>query len=111
MSALYSMQYVGHEGLGAGALYIGRGVVVGIDTGNVRYSGKYTEVNGGINAEVMMKAPATGATLVTGKVLVSGQPLLLKADWPKNFADGVPQTILVGGHQVQVRLEKIGDIP
>ena len=32
MSALYIMRYVGMEGFGAGALYIGKGIVSGIDS-------------------------------------------------------------------------------
>ena len=42
MSALYQMRYQGVAGNGHGAMYIGKGVVVGIDISGARYNGTYS---------------------------------------------------------------------
>jgi hypothetical protein len=39
MSALYTMQYQGHVGSGGGAIYIGKGIVLGVDVSGARYNG------------------------------------------------------------------------
>ena len=111
MSALYVMRYMGEFATGAGALYIGKGVVVGVDTGNIRYRGTYTQSEGRLRAEVTMTAAAGGSTLVTGATLAAGQPLQITADWPEDFANGTAQQISVGGRQIPVMFEKVGDIP
>ena len=111
MSALYVMRYVGESSTGAGALHIGKGVVVGVDTGNIRYRGTYTQSAGRLRADVAMTAAAGGSTLVTGAPLAVGQSLQITADWPEDFANGTTQQISVGGRQVSVMFEKVGDIP
>lgn len=110
MSALYTMQYVGQTGTGAGAIYIGKGVIVGIDVGGGRYNGTYAEGAGRLKGNVVLSAP-NGAMLVSGQKLSPGSTLQLTVDWPLGFANGQPQLISVGGRQVQVKFEKIGDIP
>lgn len=110
MSALYAMRYVGQTGAGAGAMYIGKGVIVGADTGGGRYNGTYTETGGRLKGSVVLAAPH-GATLVNGQKLSPGSSLQLTMDWPVGFANGQPQSINVGGRQVQVAFDKIGDIP
>lgn len=110
MSALYAMQYVGQTGIGAGAIYIGKGAIVGADVGGGRYNGTYTEGAGRLKGNVVLSAPQ-GATLVNGQKLSPGSTLQLTVDWPVSFANGQPQPITVGGRQVQVKFEKIGDIP
>ncbi len=109
MSALYKMTYAGKSDIGAGVLYIGNSKIVGIDVGDMRYSGSYTEQSGVIDASVKLFAP-TGGTLVTGQQLPAGTVLELRAKWPSNFANGQPQPITVAGQPVQVVLEKIDDI-
>lgn len=111
MSALYVMRYMGESSVGAGALYIGKSVILGVDTGDIRYNGTYTENAGRLRLQVTMTASANGSTLVTGDTLSAGQSLQIAADWPEDFANGAAQQILVGGRQVQVTFEKIGDIP
>jgi hypothetical protein len=110
MSALYVMQYVGQIGTGAGAVYIGKGVIVGVDAGGGRYKGTYTEAGGRMNGNATVLVPH-GATMVTGQQLPPGTTLQLTIDWPANFANGQPQPISIAGRQVQVTFEKIGDIP
>ncbi len=111
MSALYAMRYLGQSGVGMGTLYIGKGVIVGVDVTNGRYSGTYTEEGGRMKATGTLSAPPGGATLVTGDQLPAGQSVPLTADWPANFADGSAQEIMVMGRPVQVTFEKIGDVP
>ncbi|MGH7123815.1 MAG: hypothetical protein ACREFI_05540, partial [Stellaceae bacterium] len=43
MNALYSMRFVGMTGSGLGAIYIGKGKLVGIDALNTHYDGTYTQ--------------------------------------------------------------------
>jgi hypothetical protein len=109
MSALYAMNFVGQSGTGGGAIYIGSGKIVGIDVGNLRYSGTYVEAAGRVKGTVIMRAP-TGGQLVIGTQLPAGSQLSASVDWPANFADGQPQVILIEGKSVHVVFEKIGDI-
>lgn len=110
MSALYLMQYVGNAGYGIGAIYIGKGVIVGADAGNGRYSGSYKEEGGRLKASVTLTMTQAGP-LVTGQMVPAGTKLPITADWPSNFANGEPQSVSVSGHPVQVTFEKVGDIP
>ena len=109
MSALYAMNYVGQTGTGGGAVYVGNGKIVGIDVGNLRYNGNYTEHGGRLKGTITLSAP-TGGTLVTGAQLPAGSKLSLTLDWPTNFSDGKPQPIAIEGRPVHVTFEKIGDI-
>ena len=111
MSALYVMRYVGREGLGIGAVYIGRGKIVGIDAANGRYQGTYTENGGRMKGLVSLSAPPGGVMLVTGAQLPVGQKITILFDWPDTFANGQTQYINVGGNQVEVSMEKVGDVP
>lgn len=110
MSALYAMRYAGQADTGAGAIYVGKGTIVGVDVGNGRYPGTYTEQGDRLKGTVTMSFP-NGGTLVTGQQMSPGSSLQLTADWPSNFADGKPQQINVGGRPVNVTFERIGDIP
>ena len=82
MSALYIMRYTGAVGGGEGVLYFGRGT-----------------------------APKQGFLLVTGQMLKAGQSINLSANFAKDFDNGEPQQLLVGGQLVAVTFEKIGDLP
>jgi hypothetical protein len=109
MSAFYAMNFVGMTGTGGGAVYVGKGKIVGIDVGNLRYNGTYTEQGGRLKGTVALFAP-TGGTLVTGAQLPAGSRLGLTLDWPANFSDGKPQVLTVEGSPVHVVFEKIGDV-
>ena len=113
MSALYTMRYAGQTGLsaGAGVLYIGRNVVVGVDVGDNRYKGSYTEESGQIRVELTLSVVADNSQLVTGVTLNRGQTLSISADLPLDFANGTAHQIRVAGNPVSVVFEKIGDIP
>lgn len=110
MSALYAMRYLGSTGVGAGSLYIGKGIVTGIDVGGGYYDGTYVEENGRLKGSAKLSAPR-GAVLVTGQQLPAGASIALTVDWPKDFANGNAQTVSVNGMPVQVTFEKVRDIP
>ena len=111
MSAFYVMQYVGREGMGAGALYIGKGLVVGMDATGGRYEGTYTEDGGKLRGSVVLSVPQ-GTELVTGVRADDGPMRVhIRFDFPINFADRGAQTVLVEGQPVQVAFEKLRDIP
>jgi hypothetical protein len=94
--------------MGHGTIYIGNGKIVGVDVGNGRYIGTYTEAGGRIKGIIQMTTGQAGV-LVTGAQLPPGSKLSLSIDWPADFANGNAQTVSVGGLPVQVTFEKVGD--
>src|SRR5579864_4026889 len=105
MSALYVMRYVGMAGAGGGAIYIGKGKILGVDAANGRYNGSYTtDPNGRLKATVVLSIPG-GGQLVTGQHLPAGQSLQISGDWPAIFWTS-PQSVNVAGKAVQVTFEK-----
>ena len=109
MSAFYKMTYVGTSDSGHGALYIGKGVVVGIDIGDIRYHGTYTVNEGHLHLDVAMTAKVDGQ-LVTGQPLPAGKSFRVTGSVPENFADGRTYEVLVEGRKVLVVFEKIGNV-
>jgi len=109
MSALYAMHFVGKGGRGGGAVYVGNGKIVGIDVGNLRYTGTFTEQDGRLQGTVDLYAP-TGGTLVTGAQVPAGSRWSIALDWPADFADGSLQALVVQGSPVHVVFEKVADI-
>jgi hypothetical protein len=106
------MRYAGAAGQGGGALYIGKGIVAGVDVVGGIYDGSYSERNGHLRGTVKLTAPTAGAHLVTGQSVPGGQSFELRFDLPPDFANGRPQTIVgVGGRPVQVTFEKLKDLP
>ncbi|WP_342238095.1 hypothetical protein [Inquilinus sp. OTU3971] len=110
MSALYVMRYSGQASAGAGCIYVGKGIVSGVDAFGGYYDGTYTPQAGRIQGVVQLTAPH-GATLVTGQHLPPGANLQLKIDWPQDFGNGTPQSVSVSGRPVQVSFQKLRDIP
>ena len=114
MSALYIMRYVGQAGgqagMGGGALYVGKGIISGVDVGLGTYDGSYKEEAGRVKGAAIMTIGLNGQ-LVTGKVLPQGTKVPLQIDWPADFADGRAQVVSVQGHPVHVTFEKLRDIP
>ena len=56
MSALYAIHYQGGAAVGFGAVYIGRGKIVGVDINNVRINGTYVEQGGRMKPNVILTA-------------------------------------------------------
>jgi hypothetical protein len=112
MSALYVMKYLGQDGQGGGAIFIGKGIVAGVDDLGGRYDGTYTEAGDRMKGKVKMTAPRGGGHLVTGRNVPGNASFDLTFDFPKDFASGNPQSMAgVGGRPVQVTFEKLRDIP
>lgn len=110
MSALYAMRYLGGAGVGLGAVYVGKGIIVGVDVGDGRYNGTYTEEGGRLQAKLTLSMP-NGGLLVTGDQVTPGTEIPLTADWDSDFDSGQVQQIMVAGRPVEVTFEKIGDVP
>lgn len=111
MSALYTVKYSGQHGAGGAVVYVGKGIIVGVDETNTRYEGNYTENSGRLKGGMTLTSPPGGASLVTGEVIPGGTKLRVTLDWPSDFANGQSQDLRLGGQSVYVMLEKIGDIP
>jgi hypothetical protein len=109
MSALYQMRYQGVSGTGHGAVYIGKGKVVGVDLTGAKYLGSYT--NQGANLSGTVTLTSAGGALVTGQPTPPGTQVPITFSLPANFGAGQVQTVTVGGQPVQVAFEKVGDIP
>lgn len=73
MSALYIMRYHGQQDQGMGAIYIGKGTIVGVDIGGGRYHGTFQDQGGRLRATVNLSMPQ-GGTLVTGQQLQPEHP-------------------------------------
>ncbi len=109
MSALYAMKYTGSTGMGDGCLYVGEGKITGMDFNGGRYHGAYIEQEDHIEASVKLTMAIDGL-LVTGQRAPKGTELALAVTWPRDFANGEPLPIQVGGGRVKVIFEKIGEI-
>lgn len=109
MSALYQMRYQGISGIGHGAIYIGKGTMVGVDVTGARYHGSYTDQGGNLSGNVTLTS--AGGSLVTGQPVPAGTKVPITFQLSGNFADGQFKTVNVGGKPVQVAFDKIGDIP
>src|SRR4051812_37562504 len=95
MSAFYIMKYAGHAGVGGGTLYIGKGVIVGVDVKGAKLEENYRVVNGRMSGSFRMTAPPQGAKLVTGQALPGGATFDLNFDFPaETFDDGTPQSMI-----------------
>lgn len=108
MATLYALTYPGVVGAGAGALYVGNVALAGFDIYGGRYKGTYTETGGRFKVSASMDLPE-GGELVTGEQLPPGTTVTIAADWPLNFANGQPQTLMVHNKPVQVILARMID--
>jgi hypothetical protein len=113
MSALYIIKYAGRAGVGGGTLYIGKGVVVGVDVQGGKLDGSYNVVNGRMIGTVKITTPPSGATLVTGQHLEGGYIYSLNFNFPaETFDDGTPQSMTgLGDEPLKVIFEKVRELP
>jgi len=109
MSALYQMRYQGVAGVGHGAIYIGKGMIAGVDVTGARYSGTYAAQGSNLSGAVTLTS--AGGALVTGLPVPPGTKVPITFSLPANFWGGQFQTVTVGGKPVQVAFDKIADIP
>ena len=109
MSALYQLRYQGVAGVGHGAVYIGRGIIVGVDITGGRYHGTYSAQ--GQNLVGSATLTSAGGTLVTGQPVPAGTQVPISFSLPTNFNNGQPHQISVGGRSVSVAFDLIGAVP
>ena len=108
--ALYSVRYVGEQGHGYGATYIGNGQILGIVLGDIVLRGTYSEKNGRVQIQAKMISKSEGTTIVTGNFLPRGASEDLEADWPIDFTNGQELSLQIGGRPIIATFEKIGEI-
>lgn len=109
MSILFSVQYVGEQGMGVVAVCVGNGKLIGFDGGDGRYRGTYIEDGGRIRGTVQLTYREEWP-LVTGNNLLPGDVLEVAFDWPREAFEGQPQTAYLHGQPVKVTATKIGEI-
>lgn len=96
---------------GAAALYVGNGMIVGMDNGGVRYDGGYAVLpDGSLQGQVVMRV-GVATQLITGDPLLPGQAPKVSFRLPSNFANGQVIPFTIGGKPVQTRFEKLRDLP
>ena len=111
MNDLYVMRYMGATGSGHGVLYVGKGVVLGFDVGEIEYKGSYREKNGRIVAEGMMTATRDDSVLVNGHPLLREEPLPFSAELPIDLDNGAAHQIFIAHLPVNVMFTKLGSLP
>ncbi|MCY4489817.1 MAG: hypothetical protein OXF11_22305 [Deltaproteobacteria bacterium] len=109
-AGFYVVHYQGVQGSNHLALYIGNGVIAGIDVGGIQYYGQYQEGAGRIKANFTLTAPISGGQLVTGTILQPQQKLEASADLPRDLTSGA-HSIVIGNGRVTVAFEKLYDLP
>lgn len=109
--AIYSVRYSGPFSEGGAVLYIGDGIVAGMDASEIVYDGVYnTSPSGHLIGTVVLTAKMPSA-LVTGIVVPAGQSIEIAFDLPPDFASGAPRQFSVIGTTVPATFTKIRDIP
>jgi len=111
MSALYVLRLADRPGCCVGAVYLGRGVVVGVDVAGIRYSGTCERLPEGIRFHVIAGAPASGAILASGRFFPPGEDTTITGLIPNDFETGASFDVRLLGASVTVSLDKIGDVP
>ena len=110
MSALYRMTYTGSADEGFAVLYIGQGLVLGMDAAGSRIHGTFIEEGGRLRGLMTLTGDEEGYT-AGGQIMQAGQSAEIKIDWDADFATGRPQECVLLGDPLQIVFEKIGNIP
>jgi len=108
MSALYVMRYEGVAGVGHGAVFIGKGKILGVDIKGAKYEGTYLSKDGSLSGAATLIS--AGGELVTGEAVPAGTRLQIVFDLPASAANGEFQ-LRIAGKPVRVLLAKVGDVP
>lgn len=109
-AGFYTAQYRGAAGDGAGAFYIGNGIITGADVAGGVYDGGYEEVGGLMLGVVRLGIPG-GGVLVSGKQVTADQTVEVRFTLPQHFDNGQPQAVSVDGQNVFVTFRKVRDLP
>lgn len=92
-------------------LYIGNGIIVGVDNGLVRYDGQYNQLPDGSLEGVVHLRARQPTQLITGDILQPGFAAPISFRLPPNFASGQIFQFNLGGHLVATKFEKLRDLP
>lgn len=110
---LYSAFVTGVAGNSMLALYIGDGVIAGVDFGTGKYDGAYTDTEDGGITGVLNFSIAPNRPMITGGVSPA-QPMPaipITFDFPPNFEEGRIVALQTPLGPVNVRFEKVRDLP
>ncbi len=111
--ALYMAYVTGVAGSSVLVFYIGDGVIVGVDFGTGKYDGTFTEANDGGIKGLLNFTIAPGRPMITGGVAPAQAmpPIPIAFDFPKDFDKGPVVTLQTPLGPVNVRFEKVRDLP
>jgi hypothetical protein len=110
--ALYFVYATGQAGSSALMLYIGDGIVAGADAGTGRYEGTAAEKPGGGLSAVINFTIAAGQPMITGGTAPANMPPIpVTLDLPPGFDDGRTIALKTPLGPLNVRIEKIRDLP
>ena len=91
-------------------MYIGRGIVLGLDTGEGLARGTYREEGGRLKGSMTLTVRDDNVS-PNGKVLKAGESTEIEIDLPPDFADGRTLQETIMGDTFDVVYTKLGDIP
>ena len=110
MSALYRMTYTGSHSEGFAVVYIGQGLILGMDIAGARVHGTYAEQDGRLRGSMTLTEHEEGVT-AGGQIIKAGESAEMEIDWSGDFEAAGPQQVLLLGDPLQIVFQKIGDIP
>jgi hypothetical protein len=111
MSALYRFTFMSNRSDDVALLYVGSGVISGVDAAGGRYQGHYVEEGGRLRGKVRYTM-AMAQNLEPGQIPPAGSSYTLRLDFPIHFDDGKVQQMLDPGNlPVLVTVTKLKDMP
>ena len=110
MRALYRLTYTGSHDEGFAVVYIGQGLILGMDVTGSRLRGTYSEENGRLRGSMTLTGDEEGLT-AGGQMMQAGQSAEMDIDWDADFAAAGPQQVILLGDPLQIEFQKIGDVP
>ena len=110
--ALYAAYATGVAGSSMLILYIGDGIIAGMDIGTGRYDGTFAEKpDGGIHGIINFTI-APGRPMITGGVAPPDMPpVAVPFDFPKGFDEGNVVSMQTPFGPLNLRFEKVRDLP
>ena len=109
--ALYVAYLTGAASQTMALVYIGGGIIAGVDIGTMRYDGSYAVNPDGSLEGTLEYVIAAGTTLITGASPSTPTKVPMRLHLPANFADGRVITFETPFGKVNARFEKLKDLP
>jgi hypothetical protein len=110
-AGLYQLMYQGSFDRGGAVLYVGNGIIAGMDVGEIQYDGTYTTGPGGELVGDVALTATTNSSLVTGDTVLAGQSVSVPFTLPSSFANGQPFQFKIAGRSVSATFRKFKDLP